>query len=276
MSARGGEARQAVSPTADALADLLNFRDAGLATPSGRMRTGVLFRSSRLSGLDDAAGAALVASGVTDVFDLRTAEEVEHRPDRLPPSINLTVANVLADRPHGGAVAVATLARSRMDPEAIEAINEAVGDGRARELMLQTYRDFAGLPSALRGFALVLGGVARAPGASIVHCTAGKDRSGWAVALMQLVCGVPTEDVVADYQRSNQAMSDAYGPLLEQFADAGGDARSLASILYVDPDYLEAGLAAAGSAFGDLDGYLTAGLGLTTFDVDRLRARLLA
>jgi len=240
------------------------------------MRAGILFRSSRLSGLRDGVGPALVALGVTDVFDLRTAAEVASRPDRLPPGVTLTVANVLADRPHGGAVAVGTLARSRMDPEAIEAVNAAVGGGRARDLMLETYRDFAGLPSALHGFGQVLRGVTRANGASIVHCTAGKDRSGWAVAVMQLACGVRTDDVVADYLLSNQAMSDAYGPLLEQFADAGGDADALASILYVEPDYLDAGVSALHSAFGDLEGYLEAGLGLDAVDVALLRDRLLA
>ena len=265
-----------MSPTAEATADILNFRDAGLATPSGRMQTGILYRSSRLSGLHEGAAAALVALGVTDVFDLRTTAEVERRPDRLPAGVTLTLANVLADRPHGGAVAVGALARSRMDRETITAINEAVGGGRAQALMLETYRDFAGLPSALQGFRHVLRGVAGAEGASIVHCTAGKDRSGWAVAVIQLACGVRTEDVLGDYLKSNESMSDAYGSLLERFAEAGGDARSLASILYVDPDYLDAGLSALRSTFGDLDGYLATGLRLTSSDIDQLRDRLLA
>ena len=239
------------------------------------MRAGVVYRSSRLSGLRDGAGDALVALGVSDVFDLRTTDEVGHRPDLLPAGVRLTLADVLADRPHGGAVAVGTLARRRMDATAIEAVNTAVGGGRGRDLMLQTYRDFARLPSALRGFGQVLGGVARAEGASIVHCTAGKDRSGWAIALMQLLAGAPSDEVTGDYLGSNEAMRHAYGPLLEQFAGSGGDADSLARILYVEPDYLDAGLACVDRTFGSLEGYVVAGLGLDTAEIDRLRDRLL-
>ncbi len=261
----------------DAAAGIPNFRDAGgMSTSAGTLRTGVVYRSSHLVRLDVTEGDALLALGVTDVFDLRTTAEIELRPDLLPEGLRWTGADVLADRPEGGAVAVGTLARSRMDATAVAAINAFVGEGRARTLMLETYRDFVGLESARRGFEKVLRGVADAEGASIVHCTAGKDRAGWAIALVQLTAGADPEHVTADYLRSNEAMHVAYGPLLGQFATAGGDAESLARILYVEPDYLDAGLSAMRRAFGDLEGYLDAGLGMNRVAVEKLRARLRA
>ena len=265
-----------MSPGADALADIANFRDAGgLPIDAGVMREGVLYRSARLSGLDDDGQDALLRIGVTDVFDLRTTEEVDQRPDQLPPAITLTLVNVLADRPHGGAVAVGTIARSSLDAATVGAINDALGVGRARDLMIDTYRDFATLPSALAGFGRVIRGVANAEGASIVHCTAGKDRSGWVLALMQLAVGASSDAVMADYLRSNEAMALAYGSLLEQFGEAGGDAESLARILYVEPDYLDAGFSELRGAFGGLGEYLRGGLKLEDALLDRLRARLL-
>ena len=109
----------------------------------------------------------------------------------------------------------------------------------------------------------------------MVHCTAGKDRTGWGVALLQLASGVGMDDVLADYLASNEPMRRAYGPMLDAFAAEGGDAQSLAHMMIVEPDYLDAALTLMRARFGDLDGYLERGLGLDADDVDRLRRRLL-
>jgi protein-tyrosine phosphatase len=276
-----------VSPTnaASAEADLAslrlvipNFRDVGgLSTGSGRpMRRGVVYRASQLFGLSPQAGQELLALGVTHVFDLRTTAEVDHRPDALPDGITLTVDDVLADRPHSGATGVASLINEHADRASVDEINASVGNGRARNLMIETYQHLVTLPSAHRGYHALLTGIASCPGAAVIHCTAGKDRSGWAVALLQMVAGVDMPDVLADYLLSNEPMRLAYGSMLEAFAAEGGDAESLARMMLVDPDYLDAALSLMTRQFGDLEGYLVTGLGLETSDIDRLRARLLA
>ena len=256
---------------------LPNFRDAGgLATASGRlMRRGFVYRASQLYHLSPETGQALMALGVTNVFDLRTAGEVDHRPDALPAGITLTVDDVLADRPHSGATGVASLINEHADRASVADINASVGGGRAKSLMIETYQHLVTLPSAHRGYRALLTGIADSPGAAVIHCTAGKDRSGWAVAVLQLVAGVDMPDVVTDYLLSNEPMRRAYGSMLESFAAEGGDAESLAHMMLVEPDYLDAALALMTDQFGDLEGYLVAGLGLETSDIDRLRARLL-
>jgi protein-tyrosine phosphatase len=261
------------------LADAIpNFRDAGgLATASGRpMQAGVVYRASQLFGLAPELQDALLAIGVTDVFDLRTTSEVDHRPDSLPATITLTVDDVLADRPHSGAAEVATIVNEHADRATVDQINAVVSEGKAKQVMIETYQHFVTLPSAHRAYGGLLTSIAGTRGAAVIHCTAGKDRSGWGIALLQLVAGAEMDDVVADYLLSNEQMRRAYGPMLAAFAAEGGDAESLGHMMLVEPDYLDAALTLMRAQFGDLDGYLSHGLGLTPDDVDTLRTRLLA
>ena len=68
---------------------------------------------------------------VRSVYDLRTLDEAEHRPDEVPSSIRVALLDVLADRPHSGAAAVASLVTAKQDRATVEEINAAVGQGRA-------------------------------------------------------------------------------------------------------------------------------------------------
>ncbi|MCX6434330.1 MAG: tyrosine-protein phosphatase [Actinobacteria bacterium] len=255
-----------------------NFRDAGgLATASGRpMRTSVIYRSSSLFDVSEAAQEALLAIGVSDVFDLRTTAEVAHRPDTLPPAITLTVDDVLADRPHSGAAGVTSLINDHVDRASIDDINASIGGGGAKATMLETYRHLVMLPSAHRGYRRLLTSITSSAGASVIHCTAGKDRTGWAIVVLQLVAGAGMDDILDDYLLSNEPMRRAYGPMMEAFAAEGGDAESLAHMMLVEPGYLDEALTLMRAQFGGLEGYLVTGLGMETSEIDLLRARLVS
>jgi protein-tyrosine phosphatase len=258
-----------------ALPGIPNFRDAGgLAT--GGLRPGVVFRSAQLSPLTDEDHARLLELDVRAVYDLRTHDEVTHRPDTLPPGLEATVLDVLADRPHSGAAAVASLVTAKQDQTTVEDVNDAVSDGRARDLMIETYRLLVSLPSAHGAYRSLFASIARGEGASVIHCTAGKDRTGWAIAVLQRLAGATMDDVVADYLTSNAAMEDAYRPMLDTFAAAGGDAPSLSDMIFVRAEYLDAAVTLMHRVHGGLDGYLSRGLRLTPDEVRQLRGRLLA
>jgi protein-tyrosine phosphatase len=260
-----------------ALPAIPNFRDiGGLGTSNGPIRTGVVYRSAQLFALSPEVQQSLLDLGVSDVFDLRTAEESAHRPDTLPAPIKLHVDDVLADRPHSGAAEIATLVNEHEHQAPTDRINAEVGNGRAHALMIETYLHFVTLPSAHAGYRRLLTGIAEAPGASVLHCTAGKDRSGWAVAVLQHLAGAQWTDIVDDYLASNAPMRIAYGPMLEQFAARGGDADGLAQMMLVNPDYLQAAVDEVTRTFGGIEPYVARGLGVTDADVERLRSRLLA
>lgn len=254
--------------------EIPNFRDAGgLAT--GSLRRGVVYRSSQLSGATDAQQAHLVALGITIVFDLRTAAETSSRPDRLPAGVHGVHLDVLADAPQSGAAAMEQLVAGTGTPD-IAAVNAAIGDGRAHAMMVQTYRDIVSLPSALAAYRAMLLDFASADGSAVVHCTAGKDRTGWGIALFQHIAGVSDDDIVADYLLSSAPITAAYTPLIEQFGGAGGDATALTDLIMVRPEYLRSALDTATEAHGSVDGYLRDGLGLDASAVAAVRDRLTA
>ncbi len=254
------------------LPELTNFRDAG---GIGSLRPGLVFRSAELSRLSDADGQALLDLGVTDVFDLRTWEEIEHRPDRLPAGIRLVVEDVLADRPHSGAAEVASLVNQYAEQAGTETINAAIGNGQAAQHMHDTYLHLVTLPSADAGYRSLFTELAHGQGGAVIHCTAGKDRTGWALAVLQLLGGATREEVVADYLGSNEPMRLAYGPMLDGFAADGGDADALEHMMLVFPEYLETALEYVDRVYGGVEGYLQRGLGLSDDDMAALRTRLL-
>lgn len=167
-----------------ALEGTYNLRDTGgypvldaSGAVVGRTRWGTLLRSDALHRLTEADLAALAERGVRLVVDLRDAREVEGWPSRLD-GLDVTVEHlpVFAD------AAPAALLSGRID---LATLYDAMVDDRGDTLT----RAVAALARA-------------GDGASIVHCTAGKDRTGIVVALALLAVGVDRETVIEDYART--------------------------------------------------------------------------
>lgn len=258
------------------LAAAPNFRDVGGFQTSSRrtLRAGRLFRAGELGGLSDEGEAAFSALGIADVYDLRTESERTRRPDRLPSHVELVIADVLGDAPNSGAAAFAPILQGSKSMS-IDAVNAAIGGGKGRDLMLGTYRDFLILDSANASYRRFVTGVATGEGAIAFHCTAGKDRTGWAAAILQLFAGVDHATVMAQYLLSNERTGTAFGAIVAAFGKAGGDQGSLQTMVDVHPEYLDAGLTSMAERYGDIEGYFRRGLGLGDDDLQALSQRLL-
>jgi len=259
------------------LAAAPNFRDVGGFDTSSRraLRTGLLFRTGELGGLSDEAEAAVSALGIADVYDLRTEAERTQRPDRLPSHVELVIADVLGDAPHSGAAALAPLLQAAPSSTSIDAVNAAIGGGKARDIMLATYRDFLSLESANASYRRFVTGVAAGEGAVAFHCTAGKDRTGWGAAILQLFAGVDHATIMSQYLVSNERIGSAFGAIVTAFGEAGGDQEALQMLIAVHPEYLDAALTEMAERHGDIEGYLAHGLGLTDEELAALSHRLL-
>ena len=249
-----------------------NLRDVGgwPTRDGGRVVTGALYRStdlSRLSGPDVAAFAGL---GIRSVFDLRTAGERAAAPDRLPEGTVYHALDVLED----STMAVpANLMALLADPPTATA---ALTGQRVTDLFDSAYREIIGLPSARAAYRTLfcdLAGGHQLP--ALVHCTTGKDRTGWAAAALLMLLGVSAEDVMAEYLLTNDLLLPALQPMFDQFRDAGGDPTVLVPVFGVDPAYLAAGLDEMASRFGSIEGYFSHGLGLDAATLDALRATFL-
>ena len=248
-----------VIPThADVLSGTWNFRDiGGLPTPDGPVRRGLVYRAAVLSGLDPTGQQALVNLGVTDVFDLRGELEIEREgPDRVPDSVTVTVAPF---HPEDGTMPVHAAAADHQDPSTP---------------LTRTLRYYAAIPvfePAQRSVATIMRAVADTEGGVLVHCAAGKDRTGWTIATLLTILGADRATILQDYLLSNAAMGSLRDWLAAKYGDRfDGDS----ALLGVDQRYLETGWDSVDRNFGSFDGYLAA-IGVGPDTQDAIRARLL-
>ncbi|MGY2125604.1 tyrosine-protein phosphatase [Nocardia gipuzkoensis] len=245
-----------LSPPADQyfLSGTFNFRDTGgLRTDDGaKVRPGVLLRSAQLSGLDETGHAALRELGVSDVHDLRGQREIDHMgADLLPAGVRLTV--------------------TPFDSRMAEAPPHEATARTAYTHMLEVYRMFPALPEAHAAIVSLAESIVRADGAVLVHCAAGKDRTGWAVATLLRAVGVTEADVQADYLLSNGAIPALRAVMTTKLL--AGEEVSV-DLLGVREEYLDIATASMRELHGGLHGYL-ANAGLTPELLARLRERML-
>ncbi|MCR6033037.1 protein-tyrosine-phosphatase [Nocardioides sp. zg-579] len=241
------------------LASADNFRDvAGSGHPTadgGRVRRGVLFRSNELQ-LTDADAHSLGGLGITAVYDLRGAREVEAHPDVPVPGAawhHLAVGGIPMDE-------VAALTTGE----------------KSLAAMHRVYRAFVEEPDARAAFGALLTRVATTDGAQLFHCTAGKDRTGWAAAVVLGLLGVPDEVVVEDYLLTNtfsSATREKYLGLIRE--NLGPDKVEVyEAVMVADEAYLRTAYDAVAASYGDLRGYALDGLGVAPADLGALLDRL--
>jgi len=265
-----------------AIASVPNLRDLGgrPVLGGGVVRRGQLFRSAELAGIRDADLEELAGLGVRTVFDLRTEAERAARPDRVPAGADLVELDVFADDMSAafglsvgaGDATPARLAEFLSHPEEAAAM---LGGDKASEMLVRGYRGLVALPSARAAYGALYSALAdggRRP--ALLHCTTGKDRTGWGAAALLLLLGVSHADVMADYLLTGQQLLPMMQPLLERFRAAGGDPGLLSPLWGVRSEYLEAALDELSLRFGTIERYFEQGLGLDVACVSELRTAL--
>jgi protein-tyrosine phosphatase len=228
-----------------------NFRDLGgyAAGSDGATRAGCLYRSSELSRCGVPQWDALRALGVQTVIDLRDAHEVAESGGELPPDITRVAIEF-----HPSQLPCAQGA-SPADTPAPRALSA--------DFMVAMYRDLVRHRRAQ--FQQVVVQLARAGGGpALLHCTAGKDRTGIAVALLLESIGVNREQVVADYLKSNAAMEAVVAARLAashgtQASRPAIDVDNAMPLLRADERYIRAALDTVDTEFGGARAYLAAG-----------------
>lgn len=220
------------------------------------LRTGVLFRSADLAGTNGSS-AAVRELGVRTIVDLRTEAERQSRPNVVPDSVRTVVADVLAD----DRSAVPAVARSAFEDPLASARHLRADD--VEQHMLNSYESFVTLPSARRAYATLFRQLAHADGTPLLfHCAAGKDRTGWATAVVHQLVGLSPEQTMEAYLSVRESVLTLYRPLIDRFERAGGHVDAILPFVDVRPAYLNAAIASMTTNFGDVRGYLSDGLGL--------------
>ncbi len=190
-----------------------NFRDlGGLPASAGPTAYGVLYRSDALHALTPAGEAELAASDIGVIVDFRTPTEREMAPDRQPAARHIRDVHL----------PLLEGAMSHLVKEALEA--RALGDhtalGRAAETAMANLPTLGemyvqmlehGAASFAQVARLIAAPDPEHPGV-LIHCTAGKDRTGVCTALMLDAAGVERDAIIADYTATQQNLS---GPWLD-------------------------------------------------------------
>jgi protein-tyrosine phosphatase len=234
-----------------ALERALNFRDVGgyRTADGGRVRWRRLFRAGGLSELSETDLAILRELGIVTVVDLRSTAEWES--GRFPvDQIPVAIHHV-------------PIVEQILDPT-----RYALPEG----MLAARYQDYARIGAAPIAKALsVIADPAGHP--IVVHCLAGKDRTGVVVALTLALVGVDDETIAQDYALSNLAMAD-----LRALAEANPDRppRPTAlsdEVFSAKPTNITSLLAALRDAHGSIEDYVV-GAGVKPESIDALRAAL--
>lgn len=248
---------------------VLNFRDfGGYDTAEGPLPRGRLYRSAAFHDASDADLQKLDAMGVRFIVDLRRPEERTREPNRWPGEATRTVFNEEGQKeglpPHLQALMQGDLS----------------ADG-VREFMLHLYRQFAHEPRHVMLYREWFKGLMEEGGPSVIHCAAGKDRTGLGCALTLHALGVSDEAIMADYEFTNAAIDlDTRLPRIrekmeERLGRSLSDA-ALKPMLGVEADYLRTAFAVIEAENGSIDAYLTDVLGVDAPARRRLREKLTA
>jgi len=248
--------------------NITNFRDlGGTRTIHGRqVRPYKFIRSGQLVGLDEETKQELVNRyQVTQVVDFRRPFEIQESPDDRIDGVTFTNIDLLEQS--------GTNSASLDDFASLGSADQVNGH------MLNVYHDLVMNPAAQQGYGRFLRiVVGNTQGATLFHCFAGKDRTGFAAALVLWLLEVDDDQVFADYLKTNVERVEANNQLLDLFRAKGFDQDSLGALqiaLCVKKEYLAHAQQTMLEAYGDVFAYAQQALGFGPDQVEALRSNLL-
>jgi len=248
---------------------ILNFRDfGGWETADGaRVARGKLYRSASFHDATEADIEKLNGMDLRFLVDLRRPEERAHEPSRWA---NESCRVIFNDE--GAAEAPA------LPPHLIALLQSDLSPEATRRYMLSLYREIPYDPRLVRLYRDWFAELGEG-GAGVIHCAAGKDRTGIACALTLFALDVDEEAVFADYEFTNQAVDlerrmPRIQERMEERLARKLDPKALRPMLGVEIDYLRATLQQIEARSGSVLAYIEDVLGVEETHRQALRARL--
>jgi len=248
---------------------IANFRDlGGYANEQGQqVKWGVLYRSGTFAHSSRADLQGLQQLQLATLVDFRSGGEKDEEPNQLPQPASFTV------------IEIPTLdeGNKALVGEVMERVESGNFDGfDPDQFMLEANRQFA--TEFTPQFRQFIHTVLDAGGKPVVwHCSAGKDRTGFASAILLRVLGVPQETVMHDYMESKQHALDARKNQLLLLRVFKGEeaADKLAIMMGVEEAWLRAAFEEIDARWGSFDNYVREGLQLSDGDIAQLQNQLL-
>ena len=238
-----------------ALEGAVNFRDLGgyATTDYRRMSMGRVYRAGDISKLTDADMEELKRRKIYTVIDFRGEEEAAAAPDRLLPGADYLLLPA-------GSGNLAEIFKKHTS---------------GRDAMIAFYSDLSFFREKYRPFfqkLLMLPDTS----ALVFHCSAGKDRTGIAAALLLYALEIPLETILSDYVATNYFRRSENEKLIDRLVNEYGvDQKNATEILDANPLYLETTFNALKKQYGSVDLFLYRELGINEAAKLRLREKFL-
>ena len=248
-----------------------NFRDfGGYSTASGKtVRWRQLYRSAKLSGLTDMGIETFESLDIRMVIDLRRQDEIDKAPDLLPQGVDWQKI---------------TLKESTIGDVLAQALLDGDTSGLEFDKLVQSYADF--YTSNVEKYGELLPLVMSSDNRPIdIHCAGGAGRTGFTVALIQLVLGVTEVYVMDDYLLTNEVIASDLREAVEYFLETirtntgqeptEEDRENLTNFVTMHSEYLQAALDRVVEEYGSFDNFIRDGIGITDEQRNAFRAALL-
>lgn len=229
-----------------------NFRDlGGIRLKDGRrVKWGRLFRADDLTNLTESDITYLEGIPIISVIDFRAESEMRRAPDKLPETAQYTYPM--------------TITPGAMRTEGLQSNRE---EASFTNQMKQMNRLYVSDPACIRAYRIMFTIIQNSLSAPIVfHCSAGKDRTGMATALILFALGASEETVLEDYMQSKDNIADKYKHFVQKYPRTK-------PIFTVKKSYLKAGIEQIKRDHGSIEHFLTSVLKV---DIPRIRKLYLA
>ncbi len=253
---------------------LKNTRDlGGMVTADGhKIKPGRLIRSGRLI-LGSEADIEKLAPMIDLVVDFRSDKEREEGPDPEMPGVeNLHIPILNSNR--------AGVSREKETDQQVRKISfddPASALGRMRRVYESFIEDDYCVSQYRRFIGEILAGREKA---ILWHCTAGKDRAGFAATIIEELLGVDRDTIMADYLLTNERLQEENSAMVEMFrarSESWSEAAEEAARVFFSAheEYLKGAYAKVEEHYGDFEGFIARGLGITPEDREKLRGMYL-
>ncbi len=244
-----------------------NFRDLGgyLTNDGRRVKLGHLFRSDKTANFSDADVTRFDALGINTVVDLRASWEIAEQPSRLPDDVE--VFHLEID----------VMTREAQDQLEKEMISGYFDKNDAGHYVVEYNRRFVvDYVDQVKAFMHLLLEQPRLP--LMFHCSMGKDRTGYAAALVLMALGVPEELAIQDYLKTNLHLQRRVQQIMELVKNHPanqGEPEGMRPIFDAEERYLRMALQTIDDEFGGLQSYLHETLDFGDAKIAQLKSNLL-
>ena len=234
----------------------------GYKTTDGKtIKWGKLFRSDKLSDISKTDQAYLQNLGIKKIVDFRSEQEKAEDPNIIPTGISYVEMPISVD----GAM------RSK-----IEAVLKGETDREVQSFLIDANKEF--VTNYADVYENFLRGLIDEDTPTLFHCTAGKDRAGFAAAITLIALGVSKEDVINDYMKTNAFTQERIEEILGQIELMSlyqSDVEILRPLLGVEQIYIETAFRTAEDKYGSLENFIRDGLNISDEDIQKLRNKFL-